>query len=74
MFPASSIAAEKSDVILIIIRFFMLPGPFYPNPAIKPRSPALWADSSPAEPPGKPKYRKIKWDNKDGEGPERKRD
>ena len=25
-----------------------------PNPGIKPRSPALWADSLPAEPPGKP--------------------
>ena len=26
-----------------------------PNPGIKPRSPALQADSLPAEPPGKPK-------------------
>ena len=26
-----------------------------PNPGIKPRSPALWTDSLPAEPPGKPK-------------------
>ena len=26
-----------------------------PNPWMKPRSPALWADSLPAEPPGKPK-------------------
>ena len=26
-----------------------------PNPGIKPRSPALWADSLPAEPQGKPK-------------------
>ena len=26
-----------------------------PNPGIKPRSPALQVDSSPAEPPGKPK-------------------
>ena len=25
-----------------------------PNPGIKPRSPALWADTLPAEPPGKP--------------------
>ena len=25
-----------------------------PNPGIKPRSPALQVDSSPAEPPGKP--------------------
>ena len=24
-----------------------------PNPGIEPRSPALWADSLPAEPPGK---------------------
>ena len=27
-----------------------------PNPGIKPRSPALQADSLPSEPPGKPKY------------------
>ena len=26
-----------------------------PNPGIEPRSPALWADSLPSEPPGKPK-------------------
>ena len=26
-----------------------------PNPGIKPRSPALWANSLPTEPPGKPK-------------------
>ena len=26
-----------------------------PNPGIEPRSPALWADSLPAEPPGTPK-------------------
>ena len=25
-----------------------------PNPRIEPRSPALWADSLPSEPPGKP--------------------
>ena len=25
-----------------------------PNPGIEPRSPALWADSLPSEPPGKP--------------------
>ena len=25
-----------------------------PNPGIKPRSPALWENSLPAEPPGKP--------------------
>ena len=25
-----------------------------PDPGIKPRSPALWADTLPAEPPGKP--------------------
>ena len=35
-------------------------GPFpspgdLPNPGIEPRSPTLWADSLPAEPPGKPK-------------------
>ena len=28
---------------------------FPPDPGIKPRSPALWADSFPSEPPGKPK-------------------
>ena len=27
-----------------------------PNPGIKPRSPALWVDSLPTEPPGKPTY------------------
>ena len=27
---------------------------YLPNPGIKPRSPALWADSLPSEPPGKP--------------------
>ena len=27
-----------------------------PNPGIKLRSPTLWVDSLPAEPPGKPKY------------------
>ena len=26
-----------------------------PNPGIEPRSPTLWADSLPSEPPGKPK-------------------
>ena len=25
-----------------------------PNPGIEPRSPALWADTLPSEPPGKP--------------------
>jgi len=28
---------------------------FLPDPGIKPRSPPLWADSFPSEPPGKPK-------------------
>ena len=32
-----------------------LPPGDLPNPGIKPRSPALQADSLPAEPPGKPK-------------------
>ena len=27
-----------------------------PNPGIEPRSPVLWADSLPSEPPGKPGY------------------
>ena len=26
-----------------------------PDPGIKPRSPALWADALPSEPPGKPR-------------------
>ena len=30
-----------------------------PNPGIKPRSPALQADSSPSEPPGKPKNTRV---------------
>ena len=30
-----------------------------PNPGIKPRSPALQADSLPAEPPGKPPYQNM---------------
>ena len=29
------------------------------NPEIEPRSPALWVDSLPAEPPGKPLYMYI---------------
>ena len=29
------------------------------NPGIEPRSPALWADSSPAEPQGKPKNTEV---------------
>ena len=33
----------------------MSPSGDLPNPGIKPRSPALQADSLPAEPPGKPK-------------------
>ena len=33
---------------------FRSPGDL-PNPGIKPRSPALWADYLPAEPQGKPK-------------------
>jgi len=32
---------------------FPYPGDL-PNPGIEPRSPALWADSLPAEPQGKP--------------------
>ena len=35
---------------------FPFPGGF-PNPGIKPRSPALQADSLPAEPQGKPSHR-----------------
>ena len=32
-----------------------------PNPGIKPRSPALWVDSLPTEPPGKPKSVNSTW-------------
>ena len=34
-----------------------------PNPGIKPRSPALWVDSLPAEPQGKPDQdkKRFKW-------------
>ena len=31
-----------------------------PNPGIEPTSPTLWADSLPAEPPGKPKN--MEWE------------
>ena len=33
-----------------------LPSGDLPNPGIKPRSPALQADSLPSEPPGKPRW------------------
>ena len=33
---------------------FLFPSPGdHPDPGIEPRSPALWADSLPSEPPGK---------------------
>ena len=36
-------------------RGYLFPSPgSLPSPGIKPRSPALWSDSLPAEPPGKP--------------------
>jgi hypothetical protein len=39
----------------IILEWVACPPPGdFPNPVIKPRSPALWADSLPAEVPGKP--------------------
>ena len=39
-----------------ILEWIAFPSPGdLPNPGIKPRSPALQADSLPAEPPGKPK-------------------
>ena len=39
-----------------ILEWEAFPSPGYlPNPGIEPRSPALQADSLPAEPPGKPK-------------------
>ena len=37
---------------------FPSPGDF-PNPGIEPRPPALWADSLPAEPQGKPFHYKV---------------
>ena len=39
-----------------ILEWYLFPSPGdLPNPGIKPRSPALQADSLPAEPPGKPR-------------------
>ena len=39
---------------------YPLPSPGHlPNPGIEPRSPALQADSLPAEPPGKPKNTRV---------------
>ena len=43
--------------ILLFSRASSRPGDL-PDPGIKPRSPALRADSVPAEPPGKPKSNK----------------
>ena len=40
-----------------------------PNPGIKPGSPALQADSSPAEPPGKPKYNPRRENTSEARGP-----
>ena len=37
-----------------MLPYIYYPG-YLPNPGIEPRSPALWADSLPAEPQGKPK-------------------
>ena len=49
-----------------------------PNPGMEPKSPAVWADSVPSEPPGKhyavylnkyvsvvPQFKKVKFKNKD---------
>ena len=52
--PGSSIHGD-SPVIRILEWVAMLPSRDLPNPGIKPRSPALQADSLPSEPPGKPK-------------------
>ena len=38
-------------------RFAMPPPGDLPNPGIEPRSPALWVDSLPSEPLGKPRVR-----------------
>ena len=38
-----------------MLPYIYYPG-YLPNPGIEPRSPALWADSLPAEPQGKPIY------------------
>ena len=38
-----------------ILKWFLFPSPgSLPDPGIEPRSPTLWADSLPSEPPGKP--------------------
>ena len=42
-------------ILIQILVSFPSPGAL-PDPGIRPRSPALQADSLPAEPPGKPKY------------------
>ena len=41
-----------------ILELFYSPGDL-PNPGIKPRSPALQVDSLPAEPPAKPKNKRV---------------
>ena len=44
---------EQWSIPQYIFQPFLSPG-HLPNPGIKPRPPALWADSLPAEPQGKP--------------------
>ena len=45
-----------------ILEYSPFPSPGdLPNPGIKPRSPALQADSLPAEPQGNPKYTQLNW-------------
>ena len=44
----------------IILEWVASPGDL-PNPGIEPRSPALQADSLPAEPPGKPIDNSPRW-------------
>ena len=58
---------RKTNMYLHFVEFMEISRPEYwsgqpfpspgdlPNPGIEPRSPVLWADSLPTEPPGKPK-------------------
>jgi len=49
--PGSSVHGILQAIILEWVPF---PSPGHlPNPGIEPRSPALWVDSLPSEPPGK---------------------
>ena len=51
--PGSSVHGDSPGKTTGMDCHFLLQGNL-PNPGIKPRSPALQADSLPSEPPGKP--------------------